>query len=392
MSLQNDKKCFRTICFAVLAMFLLGATTGTAKDKVKIGLIGEMSGPFAEFGAQFGGGVKAFQKLHGNEVVGKEVEVVIKDVGGPNPDVAKRLAQEFIVRDKVDILTGFGFTPNAAAVAPIATEAKVPMIVMNAAAENLTAASGYMVRTSFSLPSLVRPMAEWAFGQGHKKAYLIVSDYRPGHDVEAAFLKAFPEIGGEVVGNVRTPLMTVDFAPYMQKAKDVRPEMIFAFVNGGAPMASFLKAFREKGLAKEGIVVVGTGDLSTEPDLPVVGDAADDLVTSYPYSAEHDSDLNRQFVKAYKEARGPDTMPMIMAVGAFDAMAFIHAALEKTGGDTDGAKLIEAIKGMKLESPRGPIRIDPETRDIVQNIYIRRVQKVGDHYGNVEFKTIEPTR
>ena len=383
---------FREICFAAMATLLFGVTTGTAKDKVKIGLIGEMSGPFAEFGAQFAAGVKAFQKLHGTEAAGKEVEVIIKDVGGPNPDVAKRLAQEFIVRDKVDILTGFGFTPNAAAVASIATEAKVPMIVMNAAAENLTAASSYMVRTSFSLPSLVRPMAEWAFGEGHKKAYLIVADYRPGRDVEAAFLKVFPEIGGEIVGNVRTPLMTVDFAPYMQKAKDLRPEMIFAFVNGGAPMASFLKAFKEKGLEKEGIVLVGTGDLTTEPDLPAVGDAADGLVTSYPYSAEHDSDLNRQFVKAYKEARGPDTMPMIMAVGAFDAMAVINAALEKTGGDTDGRKLIEAMKGMKLESPRGPIRIDPETRDIVQNIYIRRVEKVGSHYGNVEFKTIEPGR
>lgn len=385
-------KHMRRLIATTAAMVLLGTGAGFAADPVKVGLIGEMSGPFAEFGAQFKGGVEAFQALNGMEAGGKQVEVIIKDVGGPNPDVAKRLAQEFVVRDKVDVLTGFGFTPNAAAVAPIATEAKVPMIVMNAAAEGLTKASDYMVRVSFSLPSVVPPMAQWLVDHGYKKAYVVVGDYRPGHDTEAAFLKAYPEAGGTVVGNVRTPLMTVDFAPYMQKIKDAKPDVIFAFVNAGDVMAGFLKAYREKGLEEAGIKLVGTGDITFEPSMPAVGSAADGVVTSYAYSMEHQSELNEKFVAAFKKAAGADAMPSIMAVGGYDAMALIYAALDKTGGDADGTALVEAMKGMVWESPRGPISIDPETRDIVQNIYLRKVENVGDHYGNVEFETFEPAK
>ncbi|MDQ0314716.1 ABC transporter substrate-binding protein [Amorphus orientalis] len=377
---------------ATAAVVLMGTGAGLAQDTVKVGLVGEMSGPFAQFGEQFLGGLKAYQAINGTEAGGKTVEVIIKDVGGPNPDVAKRLAQELIVRDKVDVLTGFGFTPNAAAVAPIATEAKVPMVIMNAAAEGLTQASDYMVRVSFSLPSLVPPMAEWLVEQGHKKAYLIVGDYRPGHDVEKAFLEAFPAAGGEVVGNVRTPLMTVDFAPYMQKVKDTQPDAIFAFVNAGDVMASFLKAYREKGLDEDEIVMAGTGDITFEPSMPAVGDAAEGIVTSYNYSMMHDSELNKRFVEEFHKAAGADVDPSIMGVGGYDAMALIYAALEKTGGDTDGTALVEAMKGMEWESPRGPISIDPETRDIVQNIYLRKVEQVGDKFGNVEFETIEPSQ
>ncbi|WP_018698637.1 ABC transporter substrate-binding protein [Amorphus coralli] len=376
---------------ATAALLTLGAGAAMA-DTVKVGLVGEMSGPFAVFGEQFKGGVEAFQAINGTEAGGKTVEVIIKDVGGPNPDVAKRLAQELVVRDKVDILTGFGFTPNAAAVAPIATEAKVPMVIMNAAAGGLTGASDYMVRVSFSLPTVVPPMAQWLVDNGYEKAYVIVGDYRPGHDTEAAFLEAFPKAGGEVVGNVRTPLMTVDFAPYMQKIKDAKPDAIFAFVNAGDVMAGLMKAYREKGLEEAGIKLVGTGDITFEPSMPAVGDAADGVVTSYPYSMEHPSELNKEFVKAFREAAGSDAMPSIMAVGGYDAMAVIYAALEKTGGDTDGTALVDAMKGMEWESPRGPISIDPETRDIVQNIYLRKVENVGDHYGNVEFETFEPAK
>ena len=377
---------------ATAAMVLLGTSAGFAADTVKVGLVGEMSGPFAVFGAQFKGGLEAFQAINGTEAGGKQVEVIIKDVGGPNPDVAKRLAQELVVRDKVSILTGFGFTPNAAAVAPIATEAKVPMVIMNAAAGGLTKASDYMVRVSFSLPTVVPPMAQWLVDNGYKKAYVIVGDYRPGHDTEAAFLEAFPKAGGEVVGNVRTPLMTVDFAPYMQKIKDAKPDAIFAFVNAGDVMAGLMKAYREKGLEEAGIKLVGTGDITFEPSMPAVGDAAEGVVTSYPYSMEHPSELNQAFVKAFKEAAGADAMPSIMAVGGYDAMAVIYAALNATGGDTDGTALVEAMKGLEWESPRGPISIDPETRDIVQNIYLRKVEKVDDHYGNVEFQTFEPAK
>jgi branched-chain amino acid transport system substrate-binding protein len=384
-------KCLAQIGLAIVMTVSLGSGA-FADDQVRIGLIGSMSGPFAEFGEQFKSGVEAFQKLHGTKVAGKQIKIIFKDVGGPNPDVAKRLAQELIVRDKVDILTGFDFTPNAAAVASIATEAKVPMVVMTAAAENLTAASDYMVRVSYNMSSLVRPMVEWAVEHGKKKAYLLVSDYRPGREVEAEFLKVFPEIGGEVVGDVRTPVMTVDFSPYMQRIKDTHPDMIFGFVNGGDIITSLLKSFQEKGLEADGVSLLGTGDLTDEPYIPVVGDAALGLVTCYPYSMDHDSDLNRTFVKAYMDVRGGKGVPDIMGVSAFDAMAVIYTALEKTGGDTNGSTLIKAMKGMELESPRGPIKIDPQTRDIVQNIYLRRVEKIGDRLGNVEFKTVSPAQ
>ena len=358
-----------------------------AQDPIRIGLIAEMSGPFAEFGRQMQAGIAVYQKQFGDSVAGRKVEVVVKDVAGPNPELAKRLAQELIVRDKVSVLAGFGFTPNALSVAPIATQARVPMVVMNAAAARLTEKSPFMVRTSFDYPNTVPPIAQWAAQKGSKKAYVIVADYAPGHDAEAAFLAAYKATGGEIVGSVRTPLVTLDFSPYMQRVKDAKPDVLFAFVNGGDVAPAFIREYREKGLEQAGIQLVGTGDIVDEAIIETIGERALGLTTVYPYSMHHKSELNARFVRDFKAQRDAKARPTIMAVAAYDGMAAIYAALQKTGGQADGAALLQAMQGLQLDSPRGRIAIDAKTRDIVQDQYIRRVEKVGEVLANVEFET-----
>ena len=363
-----------------------------AQDTVRVGLIAEMSGSFAEFGKQMEAGIKVFQQQHGETVAGKRVEVIMKDVGGPNPELAKRLATELVTRDKVQVLAGFGFTPNALSVAPIATRAKVPMVVMNAAAANLTAKSPFMVRTSFSYPDVVPPIAQWAVKTGSKKAYVIVADYAPGHDAQAAFFDAYKKAGGEIVGSARTPMVTLDFSPYIQRAKDAKPDVLFVFVNGADVAPAFIKEFRDKGLSDAGIRLIGTGDIVDEAIIEAIGDRALGITTVYPYSMHHKSALNELFVKDFKALRGAKARPTIMAVAAYDGMAALYAALEKTGGNASGQTLINAFRGLKCESPRGLISIDVKTGDIVQDEFIRKVRKVDGTLANIEFETFKAAR
>ena len=363
-----------------------------AQDTVRVGLIAEMSGSFAEFGKQMEAGIKVFQQQHGETVAGKRVEVIMKDVGGPNPELAKRLATELVTRDKVQVLAGFGFTPNALSVAPIATRAKVPMVVMNAAAANLTAKSPFMVRTSFSYPDVVPPIAQWAVKTGSKKAYVIVADYAPGHDAQAAFFDAYKKAGGEIVGSARTPMVTLDFSPYIQRAKDAKPDVLFVFVNGADVAPAFIKEFRDKGLSDAGIRLIGTGDIVDEAIIEAIGDRALGITTVYPYSMHHKSALNELFVKDFKALRGAKARPTIMAVAAYDGMAALYAALEKTGGNASGQTLINAFRGLKFESPRGLISIDVKTGDIVQDEFIRKVRKVDGTLANIEFETFKAAR
>ncbi len=374
---------------ALVALGLAAAPAAFAQVTVRVGVIAEMSGPFAEFGKQMQAGIRAYQKMHGDSVAGKRVEVVIKDVGGPNPDAAKRIATELVVREKVNVLAGFGFTPNALAVAPIATQAKVPMIVMNAAAGGLTAKSPYMVRTSFHYPETVPPIAQWAIQQGAKKAYVIVADYSPGHDAEAAFIAAFKKAGGEIVGSVRTPLMTLDFAPYMQRVKDARPDVLFSFVNGGDVAPAFIKEYRDKGLPEAGIQLIGTGDIVDEALVEAIGERGVGITTVYPYSMHHKSALNERFVREFKAQRDAKSRPTIMGVAAYDGMAALYAALAKTGGKADGPTLIAALAGLKIDSPRGSLTIDKNSRDVVHDQYIRRFEKQDGAYYNVEFETFK---
>ena len=367
------------------AAMLVAAGTLQAQGVVKLGLVAEFSGPFAQYGQQILGGMKAYMKQHGDTVAGKKIEIVQKDTTGPAPDVAKRLAQELVTRDNVDFLVGFGLTPNALAVAPVATEAKKPMIIMNAATSIITTKSPYIVRVSMTLPQITQPMAQWAAKNGIKKVYTVVADYGPGLDAEAAFTKAFKAAGGEMVGSVHTPLQNPDFAPFVQRVKDAKPEAVFLFLPAGEQGIAFMKAYKERGLADAGIKLIATGDITDDGVLDAMGDPTLGLVTSFHYSASHNSPENTAFKKAYAEANGTTLRPNFMAAAGYDGMAAIYEALRKTNGSTDGDKIMAALKGMKLASPRGAIMIDPETRDVVQTVYIRKVEKTGGGLYNMEF-------
>ena len=371
---------------AVIGAAMLGAAgTLQAQGVVKLGLVAEFSGPFAQYGQQILGGMKAYMKQNGDTVAGKKIEIVQKDTTGPAPDVAKRLAQELVTRDNVDFLVGFGLTPNALAVAPVATEAKKPMIIMNAATSIITTKSPYIVRVSMTLPQITQPMAQWAAKNGIKKVYTVVADYGPGLDAEAAFTKAFKAAGGEMVGSVHTPLQNPDFAPFVQRVKDAKPEAVFLFLPAGEQGIAFMKAYKERGLADAGIKLIATGDITDDGVLDAMGDPTLGLVTSFHYSASHNSPENTAFKKAYAEANGTTLRPNFMAAAGYDGMAAIYEALRKTNGSTDGDKIMAALKGMKLASPRGAIMIDPETRDVVQTVYIRKVEKTGGGLYNMEF-------
>ena len=371
----------------LLLGLVLGATAWgvQAEGVVKLGLVAEFSGPFAQYGQQMLGGMKAYMKLHGDTVAGKKIEIVQKDTGGPAPDVAKRLSQELVTRDNVDVLVGFGLTPNALAVAPVATEAKKAMVIMNAATSIITTKSPYIVRVSMTLPQVTQPMAVWAARNGIKKVYTVVADYGPGLDAEKAFTEAFKAAGGEVVGSVHTPLQNPDFAPFIQRVKDAKPEAVFLFLPAGEEGIAFMKGYEERGLKQAGIRLIATGDITDDGVLEAMGDPTLGLVTSFHYSAAHESAENAAFKKAYAEVNGDKLRPNFMAVAGYDGMALIYEALQKTGGSTDGDKLVAAMKGMHLNSPRGPISIDPETRDVVQTVYIRKVEKTPGGLYNVEF-------
>jgi branched-chain amino acid transport system substrate-binding protein len=333
-------------------------------------------------------GVKTYMKEHGETVGGKKIELIVKDSGGMAPDVAKRLAQELIVRDKVDIIAGFVLTPNALAAGDVSAEAKKFMVVMNAATSIVTTKSPYMVRSSVTLPQVAETFGTWAATKGKiKKSYTMVTDYGPGHDFEGGFQRAFKEAGGEIVGAVRFPVNIPDFSPYLQRAKDANPEAIFLFVPGGSQPAAFAKALRDVGIDPHKTKILGQGEITEENALASMGDAGLGIITSFHYDHSHDSKINKDFVKAFNDAfkRNPD----FFSVGGYDGMHLIYEAVKKTGGKTDADGLIAAAKGMKWESPRGPVSIDPETRDIIQTIYIRRVEKVGGELRNVEFEKIE---
>jgi branched-chain amino acid transport system substrate-binding protein len=371
-----------------LTLMATAGATAWAADPVKIGLVLPMSGPFASYGKQIEHGVKLYLATQGDTFGGRKVELIIKDDSpGTAGDVSKRLAQELVIKDKVDILAGFGLTPSAFAVAPVATEAKKPMIVMNAATSAVTTKSNYIIRTSMTLPQNSAPIASWAAKNKIKKVFTLVADYGPGHDAEGQFKKTFTAAGGEIVGEVRAPVKNPDFAPFLQKIKDTKPDAVFLFLPPGGETIAFMKGFKERGLSQAGIQLISTGDLPDEDILEALGDSALGLTTSFHYSEAHKSPENKAYTEAYYKAY-PKDRPNFMSVGGYDGMRLIAEVLKKTNGNTDADKFIEAAKGMKWTSPRGPVSIDPVTRDIVQNIYIRKTEKVGGKLQNVEFDQV----
>ncbi len=361
------------------------AAPARAQDTVKIGLILPMTGPFATTGRQIEAAAKLYMAEKGATVAGKKIELIVKD-DASTADVTKRIAQELVVNDKVAVLAGFGLTPLALATAPIATQSKTPQIVMAAATSIITAQSPYIVRTSFTLPQATVPIAEWAAKNGIKKVVTLVADFAPGHDAEKWFKETFAKGGGEVLAELRVPLRSPEFAPFLQRVADAKPDALFVFVPSGMGPA-VMKQFVERGLDKAGVKVIATGDLTDDNELADMGDAVLGIVNAHHYSAHHKSPENDAYVAAFRKANGGQR-PNFMSVGGWDGMHLIYEALKKTGGDSDGDKLIAAMKGMAWVSPRGPVSIDPETRDIVQNIYIRKVERVDGQNYNVEFATV----
>jgi branched-chain amino acid transport system substrate-binding protein len=361
-------------------------TAAQAQQVVKVGLIMAYSGQFADTAAQIDNGVKLYMKQNGDTVAGKKIEIIRRDTGGPNPDVAKRLAQELVVRDKVDILAGFTLTPEALGAADISAQAKKFMVIMNAATSIITTKSDYSVRTSLTLPQIGQTLGQWAVKSGTKKAYTMVADFGPGHDAEGAFQTAFKAAGGEIVGSVRMPVANPDFSAFVQRAKDLNPESIFIFVPGGAQPAALGKAFAERGIDFSKVKVMGTGEVTDEQALKSMGDASLGLISGWHYDYNLNTPKNKAFVQAFNAEfkRNPD----FFAVGGYDGMHLIYEALKKTNGDADAEKLTAASKGMSIDSPRGPMSIDPATRDVVHTVYIRKVEKVGGNLVNVDFDKV----
>ena len=375
----------RTVA-CVVACVLVAAVPALAQAPVKIGLLAPFSGPFTDTAAQIDNGVRLYMKEHGDTVAGRRIEVIRRDTAG-TPDTAKRLAQELIVRDGVDILAGFSLTPEALAAADLSAEARKFMVIMNAATSFLTTKSPYIARVSVTLPQTCETLGTYAFRSGVRKVYTMVSDYAPGVDAEAAFQRAFKAAGGEITGSVRMPITTVDFSPFVQRVKEVEPEAIFVFVPGGSQPAALAKALVERGLDPRKIKVMGQGEITEESALAGAGDLALGIVTAFHYDLHHDSKINAAFVTAFNAEfkRNPD----FFAVGGYDGMHLVYEALAKTGGKADGDSLIAAAKGTAFESPRGPLAIDPDTRDVIQTIYIRRVEKVGGRLQNLEVDRFE---
>jgi branched-chain amino acid transport system substrate-binding protein len=370
---------------ALLAALFAAATPSLAQDAVKVGMLVPMTGPFASTGKQLVAGARLYMQLKGDVAAGKKIQLIVKDDTG-NADVTKRLAQELVVNDKVAFLAGFGLTPGALATAPLATEAKVPQVVMMAATSVITERSPYIVRTSFSVPQTTVPLADWAAENGIRKVVTVVSDFAPGIDVETAFKGRFEALGGQVIASLRVPLANPDFAPFLQRVAEARPDALLGFVPAGVGPA-FMRQFVERGLDKSGIRFIAEGSVTEDDIVNQIGDAALGIITSHHYSAAHDSPENKSFVAAFKKANG-GLRPNLMAVQSYDGMHVIYEALKKTNGSTDGAALVDAMKGLSFVSPRGPVTVDPDTREMIQNIYIRRVERVGGELYNVEFATI----
>jgi branched-chain amino acid transport system substrate-binding protein len=368
----------------------VGVATAGFAQTVQLGIVNTYSGPSANLGEQLDRGIRLYVKQHEKDLPPVvKLEIIRRDDTGPNPEVAKRMAQELITRDHVQIMAGPVYSPNALAMAPVVTEGKVPFVILNAGTAVITTKSPYIARVSFTMWQASYPLGTWAAKNGIKKAFIAVTDFAPGIDSEAAFTKGFTEAGGQIVGSVRMPVNNADYVPFMQRAKDAGPDAVFVFVPAGKDARGVMKAFGDLGLKQAGIKLIGPGDITTDEELQNMGDVALGVVTAHHYSAAATRPANQAFVKAYKAEFGSNEDPSFLVVDAYDGMAAIFHAIIAQNGKIDPDRTLELLKTWKSDdSPRGPIMIDPDTRDIVQNEYLRRVEKVNGQLANVEFETM----
>ena len=365
----------------------VGAAPGHAQT-VKIGLINSNTGFLAQAGDEMEKGISLYVKTHEKELPsGVKVELIRRDDTAA-PEVGKRVAQELITRERVQALLGIVGSPIAAAVAPLTAEAKIPLVITNAAGVAIPRISPYVARVSFTLWQQAYPLGKWAAQKGWKKGYTAVSDFIPGHDAEAAFTKAFTDAGGQIVGAVRFPPANPDFVPFVQRVKDAHPDVLFIFVPAGGQATGMMKAIKDLKLREAGIAVVSTQDLVPEEELPNMGDTPVDLITSGIYSVAGQRPANAAFLAAWNAEYGGKAIPDFLSAGGWDGAAALFNVIKQTNGKFDGDKAMAILKGWKHESPRGPIMIDPDTRDIIQNVYMRRTEMKDGKLANVEFDTI----
>jgi branched-chain amino acid transport system substrate-binding protein len=378
---------------AALAVGLAAAPASA--EAIKIGVILTYSGPAASLGDQIDKGLRLYIKEHEKELpAGVTIELVTRDDTGPNPDVAKRLAQELITRDHVTFLTGALWSPNAAAIAPLTAEAKIPFVISNAAGSGITGSSPYVARVSFTLWEESLPLGTWAATKGGlKKVYIAVSDFAPGFDARDGFTKGFTDAGGQIVGTAPFSLKDPDFVPVMQRVKDAKPDAVFVFVPSGKQATAVMKAYNDLDMKADGVKIIGPQDIVPDEELPSMGQEPLGVITSGTYSNVGDRPANKAYVAAWNREYGEKTPPGFMSVGGWDSMAAIFSVIKATGGKVDGDKAMAVLRGWKNpDSPRGEIMIDADTRDIVQHVYIRRVETVGDKLVNTEFETLPMTK
>jgi branched-chain amino acid transport system substrate-binding protein len=383
---MKNSKFSKFLSCIVLSSGLI--SSAQAQDTFKIGLVLPLTGPFSSIGKQANLGVRLYMEQHSDDIAGKKVEVILRDDTSVT-DVSRRLAQELVVNDKVDVLAGFLVTPTALAAAPIATRSKTPLVTMTGASSSVTRASPYVLRSSFTVAQAALGIAEWAPKNGIGKVVTLVSDYAPGADAEKYFSEHYTASGGQVLEKLRVPLQSSDFAPFLQKVRDIKPDALFVFVPAGAN-ATLMKQFVERGMGKAGIRLIGTGDITDDDILNGMGDVALGVITSHHYSAAHESPENRAFVEAFEKAND-GLRPNFLALHGYDGMHLIYEGAKITKGQ-GGEALLGAMKELTFQSPRGPFKIDPETRELIQNIYIRKVEKINGQLYNREFETIQDVR
>lgn len=361
---------------------------------LRIGVIGSWSGPYAGGGRQFDAGMAVWLAAHNQHIAGRPVELLRRDVPGSAPELARRHAQELVENERVDLLTGLDFSSNAYAVGAVATQAKVPLVVMNAASSGIAARCPFAVRVSFTIGQVTLPLARWALQQGLRDVCTVVADYASGVDAESAFVSGITAGGGRVGAMLRVPLATLDYSAYMLRLRELKPQAVFFFLPSGQMPASFLKFWRDRGMADTGIRLLATGDATDDNYLEGMGELADGLVTSHHYSFAHESAANRRFTGAFEKEYGSHLRPAYFAVAAHDALAAVDAALNSPAarGGVSGEKLVDAFRGLALDSPRGPVEIDAHTRDVVQAVYIRRVERRDGRWINREFERFERVR
>ncbi len=360
--------------FSAAATLLLSTAVAGQAETIKVGVVAPFSGPFALYGKQFQEAIEVYQAQHGTSAGEHDIEFIYKDSGGPNPDQARSLTQELLIKEQVDYLAGYVFTPNALSVAPLLDQSETPLVIFNAATSAINAQSDFYLRTSYTLWQVSAPLAEWAYEQGIRDVVTTVTDYGPGIDAENAFVTAFEEAGGTILDSIRMPLSTSDFTPFIQSIREQSPDALFTFLPGGPPTFGFTKTYNENGLREEGIMFLGTAE-TEESNLQGFGDAGIGLTTAYHYSADHDSELNREFIAKNVEMH-PDAVTNWATIGAYDGTHVIYEMVKNAGAD--GPAAVESVLGLEWESPRGPLTMDPETRTVIQNVYIREVERDED--------------